>query len=114
MDHLHTKQELFSLCGKLVAHYPIAGWLRLACSFVKRHSKVEKWDDYIGDRTQAMIEEQTEQIISELAQVFYERGSVAQVLMDNASSFRSEAFMNFLAKWNVQPFFRPTGQEEMA
>lgn len=51
--------------------------------------------------------EQTEQIISELAQVFYERGPVTQVLTDNASSFRSEVFFrNFLAKWNVQPFFR--------
>ena len=27
---------MFSLCGKLVGHCPVAGWLRVACSFVKR------------------------------------------------------------------------------
>ena len=31
-----TKRELFSVCGKLLGHYPVAGWLRTACSFVKR------------------------------------------------------------------------------
>ena len=25
-----TKRELFSWCGKLVGHYPVAGWLRIA------------------------------------------------------------------------------------
>ena len=33
-----SKAELFSICGKLVGHYPIAGWLRPACSYVKRVS----------------------------------------------------------------------------
>ena len=56
VDHPLTKRELFSLCGKLTAHYPIAGWLRVACSYVKRHSNGEKWDGYIGDVAQAMIE----------------------------------------------------------
>lgn len=32
VDQHLTKRDLFSLCGKLTAHYPIAGWLRLACS----------------------------------------------------------------------------------
>ena len=57
VDHRLTKRELFSLCGKLTAHYPVAGWLRLASSFVKRHAEGEKWDGYIGDRAQTMIEE---------------------------------------------------------
>lgn len=26
-----TKRELFSLCGKLVGHFPVASWLRLCC-----------------------------------------------------------------------------------
>ena len=34
-----TKRELFSICGRLVGHYPVAGWLRIACSFVKRHAE---------------------------------------------------------------------------
>ena len=31
-----SRRELFSVCGRLVGHYPIAGWLRVACSYVKR------------------------------------------------------------------------------
>ena len=30
-----TKRELFSLCGRLVGQYPVAGWLRIYCSFLK-------------------------------------------------------------------------------
>ena len=31
-----TKRKVFSLCGKLVGHYTVAGWLQVACSFVKK------------------------------------------------------------------------------
>ena len=33
-----SRWELFSICGKLLGHYPVAGWLRLACSYVKRRA----------------------------------------------------------------------------
>lgn len=52
-----TRRELFSLCGKLVGHYPIAGWLRTSCSFIKRISEGVGWEDYIGDRARSYIEE---------------------------------------------------------
>lgn len=52
-----TKRELFSICGKLTGHYPVCGWLRVACSFLKRESEGQKWDDYIGDRPQQMAED---------------------------------------------------------
>lgn len=52
-----TKRELFSLCGKLVGHYPIAGWLRPVCSFVKRHADGDQWDDYIGDEARERMRE---------------------------------------------------------
>lgn len=55
VDHPLTKRELFSVCGKLTAHYPVVGWLRVACSYVKRHSDVQKWDDFINERAQMMI-----------------------------------------------------------
>jgi hypothetical protein len=32
-----TKRGLFSLCGRLVGHYPVAGWLRPHCSFFETH-----------------------------------------------------------------------------
>lgn len=65
VDGRLTKRELFSLCGKLTAHYPIAGWLRLACSFVKRHANVEKWDGFIDEKAQKMIEDIMERIGTE-------------------------------------------------
>ena len=32
----YSRRELFSICGKLTCYYPVAGWLRLACSTLKR------------------------------------------------------------------------------
>ena len=43
-----TKRQVFSLCGKLVGHYPVAGWLRVACSFVKRNCESNAWDSFAG------------------------------------------------------------------
>ena len=34
-----TRRGFFSICGKLVGHYPVAGWLRMACSYVKRRAE---------------------------------------------------------------------------
>ena len=45
-----TRRELFSICGCLVGHYPVAGWLRLACSFIKRHSEGQRWEDQVGSQ----------------------------------------------------------------
>ena len=41
-------RQLFSICGLLIEHYPICGWLCVACSFTKRESEGEFWDDYVG------------------------------------------------------------------
>ena len=43
-----TKRGLFSWCGKLVGHYPVAGWLRLQCSFLKRMGCSGSWDAPVG------------------------------------------------------------------
>ena len=52
-----TRRRLFSVCGQLVGHYPVCGWLRVACSYVKRESTGERWDDWVGERAQGMIRE---------------------------------------------------------
>ena len=41
-----TKHQIFSLCGKLVGHYPVTGWLRVASSFVKRSCQGNAWDSF--------------------------------------------------------------------
>lgn len=52
-----TRRELFSVCGQLIGHYPVAGWLRTACGFIKRQSEGTAWEDDIGDRAREMIKE---------------------------------------------------------
>ena len=46
-----TKRVVFSFCGKLVGHYPVCGWLRVATAFIKRRANFlsERWDEVIAD-----------------------------------------------------------------
>ena len=51
------KQELFSVCRKLVGHYPIVGWLQTMCSFIKRQTGTDQWEDKIDQVVLHMIQE---------------------------------------------------------
>ncbi|XP_067932754.1 uncharacterized protein [Watersipora subatra] len=53
-----TKRELFSFCDRLVGHYPVAGWLRPYCSFLKRLGCNGAWD--------ALVEKEVSSLASEL------------------------------------------------
>ena len=55
-----TRRELFSICGKLVGHYPVSGWLRVACSYIKRCAAGHRWEDNAGEIAQRMIAETVE------------------------------------------------------
>ena len=57
-----TRRELFSVCGKLVGHYPKAGWLRVACSYMKRHASGQAWGDYVGDMVRDCMREVVEEV----------------------------------------------------
>ncbi|GAB1600005.1 hypothetical protein Ahia01_000278000, partial [Argonauta hians] len=57
-----SRRELFSACGKLVGHYPVAGWLRVACSYVKRRAEGRKWSDEVGQETTDMMAEVMERV----------------------------------------------------
>ena len=57
-----TRRGLFSICGQLIGHYPVAGWLRIACGFIKRSSSGSDWSDYIGDKAQQMLNELLEDV----------------------------------------------------
>jgi len=52
-----TKRQLFVQCGQLVGHFPRAGWLRPACSFVKRLANDVEWDESVSERVQSMASE---------------------------------------------------------
>ena len=57
-----TRRGLFSVCGTLVGHYPVAGWLRVACSFIKRRAAGSSWEDPVGSEALAMITEVVERV----------------------------------------------------
>ena len=42
---------MFSVCGQLVGHLPVCGWLRVVCSLLKRRvvSLTKGWDDEVYD-----------------------------------------------------------------
>ena len=50
--------------------------------------------------------EMAECIVSKLEEIFYERGPVEEILMDNSASFRSEEMRTFLGRWGVSPCYR--------
>jgi len=52
-----TNRELFSSCGRLVGHYPVAGWLRLQCSFLKRLGCGGAWDSPVGKTVSMLAKE---------------------------------------------------------
>ena len=41
----------------MVGHYPIAGWLRIACSFIKQKATGTKWEDYIGLEAEMLLKD---------------------------------------------------------
>ena len=46
-----TRRSVFSLCGKLVGHFPVCGWLRAATGVLKRRANAvtRGWDDEATD-----------------------------------------------------------------
>ena len=52
-----TKRELFSLCGRLVGHYPVAGWLRIHCSFLKHLGSSGPWDSPVEESVIKLMRE---------------------------------------------------------
>ena len=60
-----TKRQLFSLCGRLIGHYPVAGWLRPYCSYLKRLGSDGSWDTLVNDTTRKLAVELIEQVKKE-------------------------------------------------
>ena len=46
------------------------------------------------------------EICHELDKLFYDRGPVDELLMDNALVFRSQELLQLMEKWGVRPFYR--------
>ena len=55
-----TRRSVFSFCGKLIGHFPVCGWVRVATAFMKRraNSSTGTWDEDIHDELlRAMLED---------------------------------------------------------
>ena len=46
-----TRSLVFSICGQLVGHLPVCGWLRMICCLFKRRviNLIKGWDDEVRD-----------------------------------------------------------------
>ena len=60
-----TRRELFSICGELTGHYPVAGWLRVACSFIKRQAQGIRGEDFAGEDAVYMLQDLLERVNKE-------------------------------------------------
>ena len=52
-----SKRDLFSFCGKLIGHFPIAGWLRPACSYIKRLCNDIDWNDKLSENVKECLKD---------------------------------------------------------
>ncbi len=52
-----TKRQLFSFCGKLLGHFPVASWLRPACSYLKRRASDCGWDKIIQPEIYLLVDD---------------------------------------------------------
>lgn len=57
VSEVSTKRQLFSWCGQTVGHFPVAAWLRPACSYLKRVSTSYGWDQVIPTDIRDMLAE---------------------------------------------------------
>ena len=61
-----TCQNIFSMCGKLVSHFPIYGWLRMVAAAIKCcvTSVMSGWDNKVHNITlRCMITETVEKVM---------------------------------------------------
>jgi len=56
-DRKLTRRDVFSICGRIVGHYPVAGWSRVQCSLLKRYCEGSKWNDDVGPLAKWMLED---------------------------------------------------------
>jgi len=52
-----TKRKVFSWSGQMIGHYPVAEWLRPACSFLKRSCGTGAWDEEVPETAKHILKE---------------------------------------------------------
>jgi hypothetical protein len=41
------RRRLFSWCGQMIGHFPVASWVRPACSYLKRMTNGSQWNEEV-------------------------------------------------------------------
>lgn len=59
-----TRRETHSILGEWLGHFPVAGWLRVACAFIQRSTAKDgvQWDEYVSEATQTKVVEVQDQL----------------------------------------------------
>ena len=58
-----TKRDLFSWAGRMIGHYPVGSWLRVACSYLKRHCGQDRWDGFVSKQLIKQAREVEERVL---------------------------------------------------
>lgn len=85
-----TRRSVFSYCGKLLGHFPVCGWLRVAVAFIKRRVNylTTSWDEAVADeQLEAMLQEIAAEIRKNdpVRGIWNVKGSRARVWVDASS-----------------------------
>ncbi|XP_065646575.1 uncharacterized protein LOC136076869 [Hydra vulgaris] len=60
-----TRRQIFSWCGQLTGHFPIANCLRPSCSYLKRVSSSCGWDSLVNERVVKLVSSLNERLTKE-------------------------------------------------
>jgi transposase InsO family protein len=57
VSNILTRREVSGVIGKLLGHYPVCGWLRVACGFIQRSAaqSCSGWDDEVDPDVLALL-----------------------------------------------------------
>lgn len=91
------RRTFFSYCGKLVGHFAVCGWLRVAVAYVKRRANLvtQGWDNIVdGDDLRVLLEEIIEKVKRDnpVRGRWDVRGNSAKVWVDASSLAMGAAF----------------------
>ncbi|XP_065654928.1 uncharacterized protein LOC136081531 [Hydra vulgaris] len=95
---LVTKKPVQCDIARVLGHYPVGGWLRIACSFIKRHSQGNAWDDLIGDQVQSWLIE----ILRRLEVCDSVRWKWNAKGIQNGATLCLVCGINLAAKWDIK------------
>lgn len=65
--HVLTRRQVHGILGEWIGHFPVAGWLRVACGYIQRHTALEgiNWDEPVSQGIMDKLNEMSRRISTE-------------------------------------------------